>query len=154
MNSSEPLFGRYHAFLPTGSYDIRFEADGYDPLTLEDVFVDTGASLQLDVTLTRPGSFIGEEGAGVSLLEPVASPAGTPVRLQYRLMTPGPAQLQVLDVRGGLVRTLLDGFGQPGEYQVSWDGRDDRGQRVVTGSYFCHLRTGQSGQTRRLLWIR
>lgn len=50
-NSSEPTFGRYHAFLPPGNHTLRFEAPGFAPRTLP-APVSAGATTVLAVALT------------------------------------------------------------------------------------------------------
>ena len=54
QNRSEPLFGRYHAFLPAGTHTIRFELAGYQPQEVP-VTVVAGSSLLVDVALAPPG---------------------------------------------------------------------------------------------------
>ena len=46
--------------------------------------------------------------------------------------------LDVYDVSGRLVKCLSDGneIKAPGNYTVSWDGRDDLGRRLPSGVYF------------------
>src|SRR4029079_7848759 len=39
--------------------------------------------------------------------------------------------LRFYDVRGRVVRTLVDQLVPPGRYQATWDGTDDRGARVA-----------------------
>ena len=48
--------------------------------------------------------------------------------------------VRVYDVQGQLVRTLVDANQTGGQKRVTWDGRNDRGQGVSTGIYFCQLR--------------
>jgi hypothetical protein len=50
-SSSEPTYGRYHAFLPPGSHLLRFEAPGFAPRTVPAV-LSAGATTVLDVALT------------------------------------------------------------------------------------------------------
>jgi Carboxypeptidase regulatory-like domain len=56
-NGSGGPHGRYHIFLPAGTYDIRFSAAGYVPFTTQ-VSVTATSSMNLDVqlsgALTRP----------------------------------------------------------------------------------------------------
>ncbi len=52
------------------------------------------------------------------------------------------ASLQVYDAVGQLVATLLNGPLAAGHYQADWDGTDDAGRAVGSGSYFLHLRIG------------
>ncbi|MCK4341975.1 MAG: carboxypeptidase regulatory-like domain-containing protein [Phycisphaerae bacterium] len=53
-NASFGPFGRYHAFMPTGTYDLAFAADGYDPLTITGVAVNPATATQLDVAMSPP----------------------------------------------------------------------------------------------------
>ncbi len=56
QNNSEPVFGRYHAFLPDGVHTLRFEAQGFDPQDIP-VTVLNGAAVQLEVVLLPTTSF-------------------------------------------------------------------------------------------------
>lgn len=49
---SEPNFGRYHLFLPSGTYDIKFECENYDSQTHEVTVTSTSKEI-LDVELQR-----------------------------------------------------------------------------------------------------
>ena len=51
------------------------------------------------------------------------------------------ANVSVYDATGRCVRKLVDEARVPGFYQVVWDGKDDLGQKVPSGSYFCRLST-------------
>ncbi len=48
--------------------------------------------------------------------------------------------LVIYNLRGQVVRTLLDGNVMPGKYSVSWDGTDDNGSLIASGDYFCVLK--------------
>ena len=57
--------------------------------------------------------------------------------------------IELFDVTGRPVRTLLDGPQPAGDGQASWDGRDDQGARVAAGLYFARVRSaGRSGVVR------
>ena len=64
------------------------------------------------------------------------------------------ARIQVLDVRGVLVRTLLQRILAPGRYQASWDGKDQHGRPVSSGVYIFHLLTADATQTRKAVLVR
>ncbi len=65
-----------------------------------------------------------------------------------------PVTLRILDVRGRVVRTLLDGVSSPGEVRITWDGRDDEGRQVPAGIYFYRLATPRGTAARRLVRLR
>jgi hypothetical protein len=49
------------------------------------------------------------------------------------------AALRAYDVAGRFVRTLDDAQFEPGAHSVTWDGTDDRGERVASGVYMLKL---------------
>jgi hypothetical protein len=55
----------------------------------------------------------------------------------------GKVNLQIFDVTGRLVRTLVDGFESAGTRTVTWNGRTDQGQPAASGIYYYRL-TGPS----------
>ncbi len=61
--------------------------------------------------------------------------------------------LRFYDVRGRVVRTLVDGLVPPGRYAVQWDGRDDRGARVPPGVFFYEYTAGPTRLTKRALLL-
>ena len=58
--------------------------------------------------------------------------------------------LAVYDQRGRRVRTLMDSVVAAGERAVEWDGRDDWGQPVASGTYVARLVTEQGIRTSKL----
>jgi hypothetical protein len=58
--------------------------------------------------------------------------------------------LRIYDVRGRLIRTLLDSELAPGRHTVHWDGRTDRGDAVSSGVYFYKLLQGDRFQARKM----
>ena len=55
---------------------------------------------------------------------------------------------------GQKMRTLYAGTLQPGKHVLQWDGRDDRGGKAATGTYFYRLKVEGKTQVRRLLLLR
>lgn len=66
----------------------------------------------------------------------------------------GDVQLNVYDTTGRRLRSLVDGFHGPGTHHVTWDGRDDRGVSVPTGTYLYRIATETGAETRRMLLIK
>ena len=51
-------------------------------------------------------------------------------------------QLNVYNIRGEKVRTLVQDRLPANEYSLVWDGTNDAGQSVASGTYFARLRIG------------
>lgn len=92
--------------------------------------------------------------AGVVLGAPTPNPAPGGTALFYRLPAQQNVQITVHDLRGRLVRTLVDGDAQDGEHHLQWDGKDGRGQRSPAGVYFFNLKTREGNWTRRVVLTR
>jgi len=71
------------------------------------------------------------------------------VAIHYALPQDGAVTLSVRDCLGRQVRRLLGATQDRGPHTVIWDGRDDQGQAVLSGVYFCRLEAaGMAGATR------
>jgi hypothetical protein len=62
--------------------------------------------------------------------------------------------LQVYDIAGRLVRTLVDGYEPSGSRTVVWDGRDDEGQPVAGGIYFSRMTAGEFSETAKMIMLK
>jgi hypothetical protein len=63
-------------------------------------------------------------------------------------------QLVLFNLLGQKVRTLVNERNYPGNFLVSWDGADDRGEIVAAGVYLYRLVVGDISQTRRLVLLK
>jgi hypothetical protein len=63
-------------------------------------------------------------------------------------------RVEVYDVTGRLVRTLVSGVKEAGTYTVEWNGRDDFGRSVSSGAYFVRMISDEFNATKRLLLLR
>ena len=66
----------------------------------------------------------------------------------------GNVLLAVYDVRGRLVRTLVNGALPGGRHEVTWDGRDNRGASVASGVYFARYAAAGVKATRKMVLLR
>jgi flagellar hook capping protein FlgD len=59
----------------------------------------------------------------------------------FTVVRPQRVAMRVFDLRGRLVRVLLDEESNAGRFLVAWDGSDHRGQRMPSGVYLVRLST-------------
>lgn len=62
--------------------------------------------------------------------------------------------LEIYDIEGHLVRSLVESSHEAGMYQVTWDGLDDEGLRVANGVYLVKLESGNNRNYRKLVVLR
>jgi hypothetical protein len=70
--------------------------------------------------------------------------------MRYSLPRTTQVRLAIYDVRGRLVRRLLDGIEPAGERAATWDGRDDHGTSVGSGVYVYQLEADGMRLTRKM----
>jgi len=62
--------------------------------------------------------------------------------------------IEVFNVIGQQVITLVDRIEGPGEYAVTWDGRDKLGREAASGLYFYRLSRGNQAETRKMMLLK
>jgi hypothetical protein len=86
------------------------------------------------------------------VLEPAyPNPFNPSTSLAYRIGGSGDARvrLRILDVQGRALRTLVDERqGADRDYTITWDGRDDAGLALASGSYLVELVVDGKSQSR------
>ena len=83
-----------------------------------------------------------------------ASPALGSVRMSFDQPATGDAAVEVYDVRGARVRTLLRGVLAAGRHVLAWDGDRDDGGPAAPGVYLVRARSGPRSRTLRVAFLR
>jgi hypothetical protein len=90
----------------------------------------------------------------LSLAQNYPNPFNSQTVIRFTAPNAPQAELTVYDLAGQQVATLWRGACPPGEHAFRWDGRDDRGRRLASGTYLYRLRAGGQTETRKLLLVR
>jgi hypothetical protein len=80
-----------------------------------------------------------------NLRAPYPSPMRDQATISFVLPSAQSVRLELYDVRGHRVRTLVRASREQGIHDVRWDGRDDAGERVASGVYFARLQLPEAG---------
>jgi hypothetical protein len=62
--------------------------------------------------------------------------------------------LQIFDIRGRLIKTLISDIKRPGRHIVQWDSSDDMNENVPSGAYFYRLRIEEETTMKKMLLLR
>lgn len=73
---------------------------------------------------------------------------------QLSIRSPLRTTLKIFNVRGQLVRTLVDEEKTRGTYSVVWDGRNQEGSEVSSGVYFYQLNVGDESEVKRMVLLK
>lgn len=168
-----------HCFIPTISALALAVTDPYtniaalaDPLALspfDAVYFPVANQEHIQVTVENKAWFRGEIARAASAVgdDPVAVPAARPrivaarpnpfnpaTSIVVEVPAAGPARVEIFDVGGRRVRTLVDGPLPAGRTPVAWDGRDDAGRTLASGTFVCRVSAAGAAGSGRLTLVR
>jgi hypothetical protein len=74
--------------------------------------------------------------------------------LEYTLSHESAVHISIYSVSGRRVRSLFQGRVPAGPHRIVWDGRDESGNPMPSGVYWCHLDAGSLRASRRMALVR
>ncbi len=74
--------------------------------------------------------------------------------LDFRLPQVANVKLEIYNVLGQKVRTLVDAQMQPGRYKAIWDGRNDAGAALSSGMYICRFAAGDFERVQKMILLK
>lgn len=121
-----------------------------------------GSAHSLSMTPEFQGvSFAPSEVAGTELLpgefslaQNAPNPFNPQTRIDYDIPKATNVRLEIFNVLGQHVTTLVDEFQEPGSKSVIWDGRDNSGYTVSSGIYFYRMDAGEFSLTRKMMMLK
>ena len=129
---------------------VRLVNDGFTYPSVADVIEVT---IQPTST-SREDEIAPEQPDRIALHQNYPNPFNPETMISYLLDASGAVRLQVIDLLGREIATLVDARQAPGAYSVRWDGRTHRGSEVPSGVYLYRLITEEQTITRTMVLIR
>ncbi|NIM99565.1 MAG: T9SS type A sorting domain-containing protein, partial [candidate division Zixibacteria bacterium] len=62
--------------------------------------------------------------------------------------------LKIYNIKGQMVKTLVDEETIPGTHSVMWDGKDQEGNEVSSGIYFYRLKVGDQSEVKKMVLLK
>jgi len=110
-----------------------------------------GDSEEGDAFLKETG---GELPNGFELNQNHPNPFNPTTEISFSIPEPQHVRLVIFNVRGQLVRTLLDADLAAGEHTVQWNSQDEAGSQVSSGVYFYRLTAGDVTATKKMTLLK
>ena len=82
------------------------------------------------------------------------NPFNSYTTISYTITKSDHVILEIYNVTGQKIRTLIDAVNDIGHFSVCWDGLDDQGYLATGGIYFCKLKSGSEVKSRKLLFLK
>ena len=101
--------------------------------------------------LTESPEVPGLDGRNLTCTPSVA--AGTGMGISFAVSVRARTRVEIVDVLGCQLKTVLNDILVPGKYHVTWDRTDRYGQKVPAGTYICRLTAGDETFEQKLLLV-
>jgi flagellar hook assembly protein FlgD len=87
----------------------------------------------------------------IELLGNHPNPFNNVTMIKFSLPQQGQVKLMVFNINGQLIRVLADRIFSSGIHQIMWNGKDDTGKIVASGTYVYQLLSGNQNLSRKLI---
>jgi len=95
---------------------------------------------------SRPSEF--------SLSQNYPNPFNPATNFQFTLSKSVHVKIEIFNIVGQNVKTLVDDNMTPGVYVVDWDGKDDKGNLVSSGIYFYRIQAGDFSDMKKMVLLK
>jgi hypothetical protein len=89
-----------------------------------------------------------------SLSQNFPNPFNPSTSVQFSIPVDGLVTIKVYDLLGQVVADLYTGNAQAGTYNLNWDGKDNSGNFVSSGSYIYRMTAGDFTQSKKMLFLK
>lgn len=133
--------GAYSLLMPIGVHDVRAEATGFSTQISENELVNYDAITTVDFVLLTETS--ADEPSipvvATTLNGNYPNPFNPETTISYSVKEPGRVKLEIYNIKGQKVRTLVDSDHATGHYTRLFNARDDRGRNISSGVYLIRM---------------
>jgi hypothetical protein len=126
----------------------KIQIEESQPIELADNTKTARIIIGTDEYLKENGSII--MPTQYTLYQNYPNPFNPTTNIKFALPKSGTVQLDIFNILGQKVVSLVDGALPAGQHTVSWDGTDAGGNPVGSGVYFYRLKTGNFEQSRKM----
>jgi hypothetical protein len=122
---------------------VDARADGLNIYASQTLYDPTDVDTEQAMT---PSSF--------DLAQNYPNPFNPRTTIQFSLSESGRVVIEVFNLVGQKVCTLLDNTLTAGNHQVTWDGTDDAGHQVASGVYLYRMKSGDNIRSRKMTLLK
>ena len=82
------------------------------------------------------------------------NPFNPTTNISFELLEDASVTIQIFDVSGRKIKTLISGNYSVGDYTTQWDARDERGQLVSAGVYMYTIQVGNDIFAKKMVLLK
>ena len=144
--------GSYILVVPVGICTVTATAEGYKPLNYDNIFVAPDQYTTLNFQMTPTSNEDEIMPVTITRLNGnYPNPFNPETTISYELKDATNVHLNVYNIKGQLVRSLVNQDQASGRYRVTFNGRDDKGNQLSSGIYLYRFTAGKYSDTRKMM---
>ncbi len=151
---AEAMLLEWHYSDPVSQKEINRNDEVYDIQHNRNPFIDRPDFVSRVFTPAPSATPESNVIATILLHQNVPNPFNPSTTISYELKEDGPVRLEVYDVAGHLVRSLVKEAQSTGRHEMIWNGRGQQGQMSAAGVYFYRLQADGETRTKRMLLVK
>ncbi|MDP2174102.1 MAG: carboxypeptidase regulatory-like domain-containing protein [Candidatus Cloacimonadaceae bacterium] len=145
--------GAYTIVIPIGTHNVTASATGFVSHTIENVVVTANQTTTVNFILIAGSS--NEDDivpvTATALNGNFPNPFNPETTISYAVKDPSAVSIGIYNVKGQLVRTLVNREHNSGRYSVVFNGKDDAGKNIASGIYFYRMTAGSFVSTQKMI---
>jgi len=156
LNATTNGMGAYTiADIVAGTYSIRVEKVDYETYTHNNVVINIGETTTQHFVLSplseSDNTIVPPE---TKLKGNYPNPFNPETTIAFSLATAGKVEVEIYNIKGSKVKTLVNEHRSVGNHQVIWDGKDDNDRNVGSGIYFYQMRANAFVTTKKMILMK
>jgi hypothetical protein len=147
--------GNYQLTLPEGLYQLTCQHDDYyDYTSTNNIEIIVDETTEYDFEMLT--SVDNEEVVSLAteLKNNYPNPFNPETNVIFTLKKRENVKMEIFNIKGQKVRTLIDHVLAAGNHSVVWKGENDSNQDVSSGIYYCKMQTSSYSQVNKMILLK
>jgi len=113
--------------------DLEFQEEWINPVSTD------------DVTVTPNAELLGQN---------YPNPFNPTTTIAYNMLEDGNVSIEVFNIKGQLVKTLINDYKIAGDHTLVWEGTNNANHKVSSGIYFYKMKSGNYSSTKKMILMK
>jgi len=141
--------------LPSFQFEIITENDNlHSGITLTKAVVASARGISMDIQYGNKVAFTTSQPGQYALYQNYPNPFNATTSIKYDLPVASAVTIEIYNVLGQKVRTLLDEDVTAGSHAIRWDGRNDNAYELSANIYFVRFRANHFVRHQKILLVK
>lgn len=151
--------GYFEIQLPTGTYDLFAERVFYEDNIIYNVTVENEQNTEIAFNMTYEDPLVSINGneiqniSGLNLKN-YPNPFNPTTNISFNLPNESKVVLSVFNIKGQLVKNLVNTEMPKGQHSVFWNGLNERNRAVSSGVYLYKLKASNQESVKRMILLK